>query len=330
MNHSDRISDIKAGGFVLVALIVLVAGSLWIAGSTLFGARKVSYRVTLDESGGLQAGDRVRVAGVSVGRIQRLDLRTDRVPPVDMLIGIQREFEIRADSTARVATTGLVGQAYLDINPGSPTAPLLTEGQHISGVASPGIDAALKQVGDIAARAGEALDQTTAILDTVSERLGPLLANLSALLSESNAEDVHHILSRLRATSDDVGPRVSSLLERLDAISAQLEGGVEGLPELSARLSEVVDGLQVALGPDGARLTAVLESTERGVNQAGDALSVVGQNRGELEATIHDLRDVVSNLKAFSQQVKERPSSLVRIKAVPDRKPGQDVPAGGR
>ena len=35
-----------------------------------------------------------------------------------------------------------------------------------------------------------------------------------------------------------------------------------------------------------------------------------------------DLRDTVANLKSFSQQVRERPYSLVRIRDEPERRPG--------
>ena len=60
------------------------------------------------------------------------------------------------------------------------------------------------------------------------------------------------------------------------------------------------------------------------------ALDVIVGNRGELERTLADLREIVANLKAFSQQVKERPYSLVRIRPEPDRRPGEGVGAGNR
>ena len=60
----ERWSDVKVGIFVLVALAIVIAGSLWIAGGTLFAARQVPYDVLLADSGGVVAGDRVRVSGV--------------------------------------------------------------------------------------------------------------------------------------------------------------------------------------------------------------------------------------------------------------------------
>ena len=123
----------------------------------------------------------------------------------------------------------------------------------------------------------------------------------------------------------DVGPRISSLLQRLDTAAGQLEGGIEGLPEITADIETLIESVQTAMGPDGERLARVLDAAEGSLTQAEKALSVVGGNRAEIEATLRDLRDTVANLKAFSQQIKEHPYSLVRIKTPPEREPGDGV-----
>jgi hypothetical protein len=48
-------------------------------------------------------------------------------------------------------------------------------------------------------------------------------------------------------------------------------------------------------------------------------------NRDELEGMIRDLRDTAANLEAFSQRLKEQPSSLVFAKPDPERNPGDGV-----
>jgi hypothetical protein len=91
-----------------------------------------------------------------------------------------------------------------------------------------------------------------------------------------------------------------------------------------------VADLQAALGPDGERLARVLESAESSLTRADETFSVLGGNRGEIEATLRDLRDTLANLKAFSQLVKERPYSLVRVKPAPQREPGDGVKENSR
>ena len=49
-----------------------------------------------------------------------------------------------------------------------------------------------------------------------------------------------------------------------------------------------------------------------------------------LAATLRDLRDTMANLKAFSQEIKERPYGLVRIRNPPQRRPGDPAAKGDR
>jgi len=320
----DRQSDVKVGLFVVVALALLVFGSLWIAGSSFFGASRVSYEVLLQDSSGLQAGDRVRVAGVSVGRIKHVELRPGDAWPVSLHVVLKPLAAIHTDASASVAVSGLLGSGFLEIDPGSPSAPSLPPGSRIQGRSAAGMGDAMGRVNEISIKVAAMLDQVSGILDAVSTEMGPILSSLDRVLSEENSENLQQILANLRDTTGEVGPRVSSLITRLDRTAQELEGGAQGLPQLTAEIEGLVGDLRAALGPDGERLANVLASAEGSLNRADATLSVLGGNREEVEATLRDLRDTVANLKAFSQIVKERPYSLVRVKPEPERRPGRD------
>ncbi len=328
MPSGGKLADVKVGAFVLVALGVLAAGSLWLAGSTLFGAPRSSYNVLMQDSGGLLVGDRVSVAGVWVGRIKQVDLSPGAEWPVTLTVAIKRKLELRTDATARVKQTGLMGASHLELVPGTQDNDVLAAGSEIRGSSIVGLAEALVQISVLSEKATQLLNQTSSIIATVSGDIGPLLANLEALLSEDNAEDLRSILTDLRSTAEQAGPRVTSLLDRLDSISQQLEGGLEGVPDLTANLEELVASVHDALGPDGQRLARVLESAETSLEGAGETFSVLGGNRREIEFTLRDLRDAAANLKAFSQDVKQRPYNLVWIKHKPKRSPGDGVKEG--
>jgi phospholipid/cholesterol/gamma-HCH transport system substrate-binding protein len=328
--NRGRGAEIKVGVFVLAALAVLVFGSLWIAGSSFFGAPRASYTVRLNSSNGLQAGDRVRVNGVAVGRIRAVDLDPGDPWPVTLSVALKPDITIRADSSATTGTSGLLGAGFLEIIPGSPEAEPLPEGGEIFGTKGSGFDNALARVDQIADKAVVLLDQVTELVGTVDGEMAPILANLESLMSEENADNVRRILANLRQTSDDVGPRVGPIIERLDAMTHELEEGLEGLPGLRANLDTLVTDLRAAMGPDGERLARILEKAESSLELTNETLAVLGGNRGELEATLRDLRDALANFREFSQLLKERPYSLVRIKPEPERKPGDGVKEGSR
>lgn len=326
MVERTRQVDVKVGAFVLLALAILAAGSLWIAGSSLVGVRRVSYTVLLRNSGGVQSGDRVRFAGVSVGRVQRVHLAPDDPDwPVRLEITLNRNIAVRADSTARIATAGLLGSSVLMIEPGSVDEPLLPPGGEIQGTPTAALEETLAHVDEIGELAIVLIKQLSGLVAQVSDEIGPILENAEKLLSDENTENVTATLASLRETADEVSPRVVSLLARLEEMSVSLEGDMESFPELTEQATELLDRLQQAVGPDGVRLAAMLDAAENSLNAADETLSALGGSRQEIEWAIRDLRDTLANLRAFSQQVKERPFSLVRIKMEPDRRPGQGV-----
>ena len=330
MSPRPSITDAKVGAFVLAALAMLIAGSLWVAGSTMIGPPRIDYRVRMKDGGGLQAGDRVQVSGVSVGRIERVELRAEEEWPVVLSIKVKRAVPIKSDAQARLGTAGLLGASHLEIRTGSPDAPLLAAGGEIYAVPSAGIEQALARVDELTVKAMGVLEQLSGIFDIVSAQVEPILASLSRVLSEESTANLQQLLADLRHTSRDVGPRLTALLERADGLLAGLERGTAKLPELSEELETLVADLRTAIGPGGERLSGLLETAESSLGRAGDTLGVVGSNRDEIEAAIRDLSDTLANLKAFSQQVKEHPYRLVRIKSAPERKPGDGLSAEPR
>ena len=67
----------------------------------------------------------------------------------------------------------------------------------------------------------------------------------------------------------------------------------------------------------------VVEAAGSTMESADQILAGVAANRVELETALRDLGETMANVRAFTQQVKERPYSLIRVKAEPDRRPGQ-------
>ncbi|MFQ5718613.1 MAG: MlaD family protein [Acidobacteriota bacterium] len=329
MAKKSGLTDARVGLFVLLALAVLTVGSLWVAGSSWLGVQQVHYGVLLKNSGGVQPGDRVRFAGVAVGRVHSVDLRPDDEEwPVHVQVHLDPGIPIRADSSAHIMTAGLLGSSLLTIVPGSPEQPLLPPGSDIHGTPTAGLDETLAHVDQIGKMAINLLDQVSVVLNEVSTDIRPLLDNAERMLSAKNADNVEAALASMRELAEGATPRVKHLLDQLDTVAGDLGGDLEALPELTDRARDLVASLTTALGPDGARLTGVLDSAQVSLDAAGDTLSTLSGSREELAWTLRDLRDVVANLREFSQQVKERPFSLVRIKMPPDRRPGQGVPEG--
>lgn len=106
---------------VLGVVVLVSAGAffLYAQGQVDDGARSDGYTLTARFSsvGDLNRGADVRVAGVPVGTVHaiRLDPETFFAEAELQLSG---DIELPLDSTAKISTAGLLGGAYVEIEPG--------------------------------------------------------------------------------------------------------------------------------------------------------------------------------------------------------------------
>jgi phospholipid/cholesterol/gamma-HCH transport system substrate-binding protein len=121
-------TEIIAGSFVLLALGLLAYLSISIGGFSVTPEHR--YRVTARFSnvGDLKPGDPVKLAGVTVGKVQAIRLVNYYG---DVELAISRGLQLPTDTIASIATAGLLGDAYVSLSPG-PAEQNLKEGQRIT------------------------------------------------------------------------------------------------------------------------------------------------------------------------------------------------------
>lgn len=106
------------GLFVLLGLAGLVFLSLKAANLASFGTRD-SYTVTarFDNIGGLKERSPVRSAGVTVGRVTSISLDSKMFQGL-VTMELDKSVEFPVDSSAKILTSGLLGDQYIGIEPG--------------------------------------------------------------------------------------------------------------------------------------------------------------------------------------------------------------------
>ena len=313
MNDNARLAEVKLGAFVLAALAIFIGISLWVAGSRVWRGEQTYYWVLMKDSRGIMAGDRIRISGVDVGRIEQVALRPENAYPVALRVAIDRSIPIKTDSSARVAPRGILGKSYLQIDPGTAGAPPLPPGQEIRGRDSLDLQRALASLDEVATHAVPVLDRAAKLIDQVSR----------GFPSAENAAHLREILASMQQLLKTSGPELSQLLVSLNSVSQKLDTGMTDMPEAIAKVSTLASALQAALGPDGSRVAGVLESATGALDATHETMSIVNDKRPKVEMTLSDLQEAAANFRALSERLKERPYSLVRITPLPQRVPGQ-------
>jgi phospholipid/cholesterol/gamma-HCH transport system substrate-binding protein len=121
---STRRTEILVGLFVLLGMAALLFLALKAANLASFSVEP-TYAVSarFDNIGGLKVRAPVRSAGVTVGRVTAITLDGKTFQGV-VSMDIRRDFQFPKDSSAKILTSGLLGDQYIGLEPGADQANL--------------------------------------------------------------------------------------------------------------------------------------------------------------------------------------------------------------
>lgn len=223
----ETLHNVRLGIFVITGLTLLVAGLYFIGNNkNLFGDRFELY-ATFDNVSGLQKGNNVRFAGIDVGTVDDIAIINDTSLRVKMVINQDLLHHIRKNSIAAIGTDGLMGNKLVNISPGSPDAPIISEGDEIP--VMPTVD-------------------TESMLRTLEG------TNRNVLLISSSLREITGNIERSRGTLYTV-LMDTSLALRLRQTLLNLESMSTNLDQFSGDLGGLVEGVRSGEGVLGQLVT---------------------------------------------------------------------------
>ncbi len=132
----NKVFELKVGIFIAVGILIffLVVFSI---GDVYFVKRGFHISVIFNFVNGVGQSAPVRLAGVNVGQIDKIDLffdKNEKKTKVKLLAWINDDrVKIQKDCKATINTLGLLGEKYLEISPGEDTENFLKNGDRITG-----------------------------------------------------------------------------------------------------------------------------------------------------------------------------------------------------
>ena len=100
-------------GFVALLFLALKAGNM----SSLSFQQTYAVKLKFDNIGGLKARAPVKSAGVTVGRVGSIGFDSNTYQAV-VTIDIDKQYQFPKDSSAKILTSGLLGEQYIGLEPG--------------------------------------------------------------------------------------------------------------------------------------------------------------------------------------------------------------------
>ncbi|MET8777897.1 MlaD family protein [Nocardia sp. NPDC004654] len=179
-----------------------------------------TYSATFSDVMGVRVGDDVRMAGVRVGRVDRIDFDDDYKAVIDFRI--QDRQRLTTSTKALVRYQNLIGQRYIALVPGKDEGEPLRPGGHISlDNTEPSFDVSALLSGFEPLFSVLQPDQVNSLSETLIQALQGDGVSLSTLITQ--AADLASTFGQRDRILGDVITNLSSVIAGLANRSAELE-----------------------------------------------------------------------------------------------------------
>lgn len=289
--------EATVGTLVILAFVAFFAGTTWLSGRSVGTNSDKFYKIQFRDASNLKASSVVRISGVGVGKVEKIELAD--VGRVLVSVSLPDKIKPRLDASASVVAVGFVGDAAIEFDPGAAAEPL-PRNKIIIGTQKSGLTDRAAQLSDradsVLLGAQTIVNQKTA--DELYETMNELQATLRA---------TQHTMRVLSDTRTGPSAELSKTMVTFRALGTRLDSTLAN-PALARTLGRA-DTLTGNLAAMTAQLTvtsARLDSVLAGVNSGRGTLGKFATDSG----LYTDIRELSRSMKRLLDELQKHPGKI--------------------
>ena len=294
--------ETKLGFFVAITVCAAVLIIETLGSADLF-SRGYHVSALFDTVQDLKIGDRVKMAGVEIGRVEKIELADEKV---SVTLKLKPNAGVKTDSKAIIKFTGLMGQNFVNLSFGAPGSPRADEGAVLQTQEQPDLSAIMAKLD---AAAGGIQNLTKSFTgDKIDNLLGPLtdfIKQNSAPITATIA-NVKNVTSQIAAGQGTVGKLIYE-----DALYNTALSTVSNLQDTAISVHTAVNNISAGQGTIGKLLTddTLYRSTTASMTNLESILIKVNQGQGTVGKLVND-QDFLKNAKLSLQKLDKAADGL--------------------
>lgn len=203
-------------GLLGVSAVILIALFAYYLGLIDPFSSGHELRVMYNYAGGIEEGSPVRVMGIKVGKVKKINFLPGHKSPsgetvqLEVVVTINQKAwaSVRSDSQFFINLAGVIGEKFLEISPGSSHMPEFANGQEVRGEDPPRIDQLISQSYGLAGKVIDLLEKNKGSLTNTIAQLDRLVTNFNKTLvmleNARNNKEVARLLDNTVKISDDL------------------------------------------------------------------------------------------------------------------------------
>ena len=283
----------RVGLFFLLGLALIWVTFETLSGGKVFKDKGYELIAGFESLQSLKEGDEIRMAGVKIGEVAHTRL-ADSGRRAEAVLRIHSIIRVKADATATIVMSGLIGTNYVGIDLGTAGAPALRPGAEIRTKATPDLGAIMEKLGSLGTKLESALGSIGTAINGDASNPG-LFKKIDTLVSDN-------------------GGKISSTMTNLQSVTDKLNKGEGTLGKL-INDSKIHDELVATVG----EIKTAAADAKTFMANAQTIIDQVKSGKGSLGALVFDekigadIRSVTQNLRDVSDKIARGEGTLGKL-----------------
>jgi phospholipid/cholesterol/gamma-HCH transport system substrate-binding protein len=284
--------ETRLGIFFALALIAGVV-ILEIAGTRDLLTKGYPVRARFENIQELKQGDPVKMAGVDVGHVEKIQLATNKV---EVILTINKKTPVKTDSKASIKFVGLMGQNYVALSFGSSEAPVVTPGTLLE-------------------------SEEQADLNSLMVKLQGVADGVQGLTKSFSGENFSNLLGPFTDFLKENNPKLSAILGNLQLISTRITEGQGTVGRMINEDTLYRSALNTVsnLNTSVADIRPLFDDLKLTLDEARGVVTQVNQGQGTIgklikdEALYRETTTAMSNLREILQKINQGQGSVGKL-----------------
>lgn len=280
-------TELKVGTFAIVVIVLLSYMTFKVGGMPMIWEKGFRLYADFDDVSGLDEQSRIKIAGVEAGLLEKIRLENGKAK---LTLLIQPDIKVYKNAVVSLRMSGLLGDRYLALSPGTPDQPVLNDGDTIAET-FPAAD----------------IDILANRLTSAAAQISDLTKNFNSIFGETEKQSIRDAIQNLRAVTMNLQEISAENRVPLRNVIAQLDKFTAALGEKGPGVIDDISNVARNLNDKGPEFIDNLNKAARELKE------VIEENRFAFKESMGNIQSVSKSADNMARKIEQGEGTLGKL-----------------